>query len=97
MALRGNVVPGTSTPIDLGIGISEEYLNYSAYQLWDAGTLCLGVGTNLSQQISAGTFSILPALSSMRQSSSRRPPGPSPSRCARSSRRRAHRSRHQRR
>lgn len=66
-ALRGNVVPGTSTPIDLGIGIAEEYLNYSAFQLWDAGTLCLGVGTNLSQQISAGTFSILPALSSMRQ------------------------------
>ena len=67
MALRANVVPGTSTPADLGIGIAEEYLNYSAYQLWDAGTLCLGVGTNLSQQISAGTFSILPALSSMRQ------------------------------
>ncbi len=67
MALRGNVVPGTSTPIDLGIGIAEEFLNYSAFQLWDAGTLCLGVGTNLSQQISAGTFSILPALSSMRQ------------------------------
>lgn len=66
-ALRANVVPGTSTPIDLGIGIAEEFLNYSAYQLWDAGTLCLGVGTNLSQQISAGTFSILPALSSMRQ------------------------------
>ncbi len=67
MALRSNVVPGTSTPTDLGIGIAEEFLNYSAYQLWDAGTLCLGVGTNLSQQISAGTFSILPALSSMRQ------------------------------
>lgn len=67
MALRANVVPGTSTPTDLGIGIAEEFLNYSAYQLWDAGTLCLGVGTNLSQQISAGTFSILPALSSMRQ------------------------------
>lgn len=66
-ALRGNVVPGTSTPIDLGIGISEEFMNYSAFQLWDAGTLCLGVGTRLSQQISAGTFSILPALSSMRQ------------------------------
>ncbi|MDB4928997.1 MAG: hypothetical protein JWM10_1481, partial [Myxococcaceae bacterium] len=67
MALRANVVPGTTTPADLGIGIAEEYLNYAAFHLWDAGTLCLGVGTNLSQQISAGTFSILPALSSMRQ------------------------------
>ena len=67
MALRGNVVPGSSTPIDLGVGLSEEFLNYAGYHIWDAGTLCLGVGTNLSQQLSAGTFSILPALSSMRQ------------------------------
>lgn len=66
MALRANTVPGTSTPIDFGLGISEDFLNYAAFQMWDAGMLCLGLGTSVSQQLNAGTFSVLPALSSLR-------------------------------
>lgn len=66
MALRANTVPGTSTPIDFGLGLSEDFLNYAAFQMWDAGMLCLGLGTSTSQQLNAGTFSVLPALSSLR-------------------------------
>lgn len=65
-ALRMNTVPGSMTPIDLGIGVSEEYLNYALYQVWDAGLFCLSAGTNLSQQLAAGTFAALPPLNSLR-------------------------------
>ena len=65
-ALRMNTVPGTTTAIDLGIGVSEEYLNYALYQVWDAGLFCLSAGTNLSQQLAAGTFAALPPLNSLR-------------------------------
>jgi len=65
-ALRGNSVPGTSTPIDFGLGISEEFLNSAAFNLWDAGILCIGVGTSLSQTLSAGTLAALPQINSLR-------------------------------
>ncbi len=65
-ALRQNNVPGTTTPIDLGIGLSEEYLNYALYQVWDAGLFCLSAGTNLSQTLAASTFAALPPLNSLR-------------------------------
>ncbi len=65
-ALRANRVPGTTTDIDLGIGVSEEYLNWSLWQMWDAGFFCLAAGTNLSQMLSAGTFAALPPLNSLR-------------------------------
>jgi len=66
-ALRGNAVPGTMTAMDFGLGISEEYLNYAAWHLWDSGLFCLAVGTNLSQTLAAGTLTILPGLQSLRQ------------------------------
>ncbi len=66
MALRGNSVPGTSTPIDFGLGLSEEFLNHAAFNLWDAGILCIGVGTSLSQTLSAGTLAALPQINSLR-------------------------------
>ncbi|MEZ4390141.1 MAG: hypothetical protein R3A48_03515 [Polyangiales bacterium] len=66
-ALRGNAVPGTMTAMDFGLGISEEYLNYAAWHLWDSGLFCLAVGTNLSQTLAAGTLTILPGLQSIRQ------------------------------
>lgn len=65
-ALRMNTVPGTTTAVDLGIGLSEEYLNYALFQVWDAGMFCLAAGTNLSQQLAASTFAALPPLSSLR-------------------------------
>jgi len=65
-ALRGNTVPGTSTPIDFGLGLSQDFLNHAAFNLWDAGILCLGVGTSLSQTLSAGTLAALPQINSLR-------------------------------
>ncbi|MCS6798905.1 MAG: hypothetical protein NZ898_10295 [Myxococcota bacterium] len=58
-AFRGNTIPGTSTEVHVGIGLSEQYLNHVGYGAFDAGLLCLGVGTRLSQQISTGLFSLL--------------------------------------
>jgi hypothetical protein len=65
-ALRMNVVPGTTTGVDLGIGLAEDYLNWSLFQLWDAGMFCLAAGSNLSSMLSAGTFASLPPLNSLR-------------------------------
>jgi len=55
---RGNMVPGGAAS-HVGIGLSEQYLNYTGYGIYDSGMLCLGVGTRLSQQISTGLFSLL--------------------------------------
>lgn len=66
-ALRGNAVPGTMTAMDFGLGISEDYMNYAAWHLWDSGMFCLAIGTNLSQTLAAGTLTILPGLQSLRQ------------------------------
>ncbi|MCS6856853.1 MAG: hypothetical protein NZM37_03995 [Sandaracinaceae bacterium] len=58
-AFQGNVIPGTSTPYQLGIGVSEDFLNYAGYAIFDSGMLCLGVGTRLSQQLTTGLVSVL--------------------------------------
>ena len=58
-AFLGNVIPGTSTPAHLGIGLAEDYLNYAGYGLFDSGMLCIGTGTRLSQQLSTGLLSAL--------------------------------------
>jgi hypothetical protein len=65
-SFQGNVIPGTSTPSHLAIGVAEDYLNYAGYGMYDSGMLCLGVGTRLSQQLSTGLFSVLvPTLRSL--------------------------------
>jgi hypothetical protein len=58
-AFRGNVIPGTATETHVGIGVSEDYLDYAGYGLFDAGALCIGTGTSLSQQLSTGLVSAL--------------------------------------
>ncbi len=58
-ALRRNDVPGGTRSMDLGVGLSETFLNHALYQLWDSGTFCLGVTSSLSQQLTSGTFSII--------------------------------------
>ncbi len=58
-AFEGNVIPGTTTPAHLGIGIAEDYLNYAGYGMFDSGMLCIGTGTRLSQQLSTGLVSAL--------------------------------------
>ncbi len=62
-AFRGNVIPGTTTKTHIGVGISEDYLNYAGYGMFDSGMLCIGAGTRLSQQLSTGLVSgIVPSL-----------------------------------
>ncbi|MEM9862357.1 MAG: MYXO-CTERM sorting domain-containing protein [Myxococcota bacterium] len=56
---RGNRVPGLTEIPHVGIGISESYLDAAGYGLFDSGLLCIGAGTNLSQQLSSGLFSLL--------------------------------------
>jgi hypothetical protein len=56
---RNNTVPGVRGETHIGIGLSEDYLNYAAYGMFDGGLLCIGAGTRLSQQISTGLFSLL--------------------------------------
>jgi MYXO-CTERM domain-containing protein len=58
-AFRSNTIPGTTTATHVGIGLSEAYLDYAGYGLFDSGMLCLGAGTRLSQQLSTGLVSAL--------------------------------------
>ncbi len=56
---RGNTVEGLASPPHVGIGLSEDFLNHAGYGAFDAGLLCIGAGTSLSQQLSSGLFSLL--------------------------------------
>ncbi|MBL8679098.1 MAG: hypothetical protein JNK05_08020 [Myxococcales bacterium] len=67
MALRSNVIPGTMTTVDLGIGVSEEFLNNALWNFWNSGMFCLGITSRLSQQVSAGLLTALPQLATIRQ------------------------------
>jgi len=58
-AFRGNTIPGTAIETHVGIGLSEDYLDYAGYGLFDSGTLCIGTGTPLAQQLSTGLVSAL--------------------------------------
>ncbi|AKF05600.1 hypothetical protein [Sandaracinus amylolyticus] len=65
-AFRGNVIPGTSTPAHVGIGIAEDFLDYAGYGMFDSGMLCIGAGTRLSQQLSTGLVSgLVPSLNTL--------------------------------
>jgi len=66
MALRSNVIPGTMTTTDLGIGVSEEFLNNMFWNWWNSGMFCLGITSRISQQVSAGLLTALPQLASLR-------------------------------
>ena len=55
---RGNTIPGGGES-HVAIGLSEQYMNYFGYGLFDSGMLCIGAGTRLSQQLSTGLFSLL--------------------------------------
>src|SRR5690606_27918869 len=62
-SFRGNVIPGTTTPTHVGIGIAEDFLDYAGYGMFDSGMLCIGAGTRLAQQLSTGLVStIAPSL-----------------------------------
>lgn len=67
MALRSNTIPGTMTTTDLGIGVSEEFLNHTLWNFWNSGMFCLGITSRLSQQVNAGLLTALPQLATIRQ------------------------------
>jgi MYXO-CTERM domain-containing protein len=56
---RANTVEGLASDPHVGIGLSEDFLNHAGYGAFDAGLLCIGAGTSLSQQLSSGLFSLL--------------------------------------
>lgn len=58
-AFRGNTIPGTATETHVGIGLSEDYLDYAGYGMFDAGALCIGTGTPLAQELSTSLISLL--------------------------------------
>jgi hypothetical protein len=46
-------------PFHVGIGVHDSFLNHAAFAAWDGGVLCLDVGSETSEMLNAGTFSIL--------------------------------------
>ncbi len=46
-------------PTHLAVGVSESFVNYAAWKVWDAGALCLNVGTSLDQMLSGSTLNAL--------------------------------------
>lgn len=66
MSLRSNTIPGTTTNVDLGIGVAEDFLNSSLWNMWDSGMFCLGVNSRLSQFLSTGTLATFSPLAGLR-------------------------------
>ena len=43
----------------MALGVHDSFLNAAAFGAWEAGALCLDVGTETSDLLNSGTFSIL--------------------------------------
>lgn len=56
--IRANETPGGRESM-VNIGISEDYLNWASFGVFDSGMLCIGAGPRLSQQLSTGLFSLV--------------------------------------
>ncbi len=66
VSYQGDVIPGTTTPYDVGIGIHVSHLGELGYSLWDAGGLCLSVGTSTVAELTASTLAlIMPSLTDL--------------------------------
>jgi hypothetical protein len=63
--LEGNTVPGSGASAHVGIGVSESFINYGAWNVFDSGMLCIGAGSNLSDLLATGTLSLF--INSLRQ------------------------------
>ncbi|MBI5478368.1 MAG: hypothetical protein HY906_05895 [Deltaproteobacteria bacterium] len=46
-------------PFHAGIGVHDSFLNHAAFGAWEGGVLCLDIGSETSEMLNAGTFSIL--------------------------------------
>lgn len=59
--LSANDIPdwkGT-TPVHLGVGLAERYLNHAAAAAYDSGLFCIGITTEQVAQLNGGLFSLL--------------------------------------
>ncbi len=59
VSFQGDVVPGTTTPFHIGIGVHHSHLTTLGYSFWDAGGLCLSVGSDKVAQLSSKTLGII--------------------------------------
>lgn len=55
--LQGNTTPG-GRPTDVLVGVSEQFVNWAAYKLWDAGALCIQVGSTTIPMLSPSLLGI---------------------------------------
>ncbi|MBL0220099.1 MAG: hypothetical protein IPQ07_40305 [Myxococcales bacterium] len=56
---QGNVLPGTSTTFDIGIGLHKSQLSQFAWAGYDGGLLCLTIGGGTFAQLNTDTLSLL--------------------------------------
>ena len=56
---QANVVPGTTTPFDIGFGIHKAQLGQFAWAGYDGGLLCLTIGGGTFAQLNTDTLSLL--------------------------------------
>lgn len=56
---QANVVPGTSTTFDIGIGLHKAQLAQFAWAGYDGGLLCLTIGGSTIAQLNTDTLSLL--------------------------------------
>ncbi len=54
-----DVVPGTAVPYMAGIGVSDRFLDWFLYQGYLGGLFCLSLGSDTTDMLSSGTFSLL--------------------------------------
>ncbi|HOX45317.1 MAG TPA: hypothetical protein PK668_17100 [Myxococcota bacterium] len=54
-----DVVPGTAVPYMAGIGVSDRFVDWFLYQGYLGGLLCLSLGSDTTDMLSSGTFSLL--------------------------------------
>jgi len=59
--LSANDIPDWkgATPVHLGIGLAERYLNHAAAAAYDSGLFCIGITTEQVGQLNGGLFSLL--------------------------------------
>ncbi|MBM65792.1 MAG: hypothetical protein CMH55_06130 [Myxococcales bacterium] len=60
-----NNIPGSEETFQVGIGIAADYLNHGVTAFHRSGGMCLGIGSSMSEMVSANTFALL--MPSMRK------------------------------
>jgi MYXO-CTERM domain-containing protein len=56
---QNSVRPGTGTPFHVGAAVSEEFVNYALFKMWDSGLLCLTVTSAIDGALSPDAIGAL--------------------------------------